>query len=299
MRSIIAMVAILLTIWIEWHPASAESIFANEWLRDNFVRMHAGTAPESRILVVDIDEASLAAIGPWPWPRQRIADLLENLLGAYGARGVALDLVLPEAADREGDTRLAMLAQHGPVVLAQAFDYVSRPLPLRIGQITGGTPGALLPAMPSASGFIANHAGLVQARHIGNIGFVPDADGTIRRLPMLTQIEGRRYPTLPLALLDCCAANPQVLSPAPGFRRIAFHRDWSAYSVVSASDILNLAIPPETMSGRLMLVGSSSLGLADRVATPLAPSTSGLLIHAAALSSLLDAQAGHAPAPYR
>jgi adenylate cyclase len=43
--------------------------------------------------------------------------MIEQLLGAYGARGVALDLVMPEPADAGGDTRLAMLSQHGPLVL--------------------------------------------------------------------------------------------------------------------------------------------------------------------------------------
>jgi adenylate cyclase len=48
------------------------------------------------------------------------------------------------------------------------------------------------------------------------------------------------------------------------------------------------------ISGKLVLVGSSSLGLGDRVATPLGPSTSGLLVHAEALSALLDADEGAA-----
>ena len=114
-------------------------LFANEWLRDRFVRLHASNAPEPRILVVDIDEASLAKLGPWPWPRDRIADLVETLLTHYGARGVALDIVLPEPAGGQGDARLALLAQHGPLVLAQAFDFDGRPEPLRDGELAGAS----------------------------------------------------------------------------------------------------------------------------------------------------------------
>lgn len=296
MRSLIAFVAILLAVCVQWLPATTESVFANEWLRDSFVRWQATAAPEPRIVVIDIDESSLAAVGPWPWPRSRLAELLENLLGVYGAKGVALDMVLPEPADGDGDTRLAMLSQHGPVVLAQAFDYVARPVPLRVGQLAGGSPASGVPGIIPGTGFIANHPGLARARLAGNIGFVPDQDGAIRRLPLRTSFEGKQYATLSLALFECCAGAARAKPVGEGFRRIPFKRDWSAYMVIKAADILNLSLPETAIAKRLVLVGSSSLGLADRVATPLTPYTSGVMVHAALLSALLDEQAGQAPA---
>lgn len=298
MRAFIALVAVLLSVWSQWFAAPAESVFADEWLRDHFVRWHAANTPESRVMVVDIDEASLAAVGPWPWPRTRIADLLEDLLGRYGARGVALDMVLPEPADGEGDARLAALSQYGPVVLAQAFDYASRQFPLRVGHVMGGRQGKGTSATPAASGFVGNHAGLARARYVGNIGFVPDSDGAIRRLPLMTSFEGREYPTLSLALFDCCAAKAGHGSFGEGFRRIPFSRRWSAYTTVSAAAILNSSAPTAAVAGKLVLVGSSSLGLADRVATPLTSSTSGVQVHLALLSTLLDEQSGLAPKPW-
>jgi adenylate cyclase len=204
-RVLIAAAAVMLTAWTQLLPLSGGSYFANEWLRDGFIRLHASNAPESRIVVIDIDESSLTSVGPWPWPRTRLATLIENLLSVYEARGVALDMVLPERADAEADMRLALLAQHGPVVLAQAFDYTARPAPLRVGQVAGGSlitaPAAML---PMASGYIGNHAGLAQAGRVGNIGVVLDEDGALRRLPMLTLFAGRLYPSLSLQLLNCC-----------------------------------------------------------------------------------------------
>jgi adenylate cyclase len=291
MRLAIAAAAILLTVWSQWLPASSSSYLGNEWLRDRFTRMHASAEPESRIAVIDIDEASLSAAGPWPWPRQRIAELVENLIGPYGARGVALDLVLPERAEEAGDVRLGVLAQHGPVVLAQAFDYVVRPQPLRVGQVAGSTQGNGMAAAP-ATGFIGNHAGLAQSRYVGNIGFVPDPDGTIRYLPMLTLFNGRHYSTLSLALFDCCSGTVSDKHNSDAFWRIPYSRDWQAYTVVPAAGILSMTVPTDLIKGRLVIIGSSSLGLTDRVATPLAPSTSGMLVHASALSTLLDEQAG-------
>ena len=299
-RSLIAVVAVLLTIWAEWTPSPTQSLLANEWLRDHFVRLRASYEPETRITVIDIDESSLAEVGPWPWPRTRIAELVENLLGPFEARGVALDLVLPERGDAPGDARLAMLAEHGPVVLAQAFDYVTRPFPVRVGLPSGGVAVAGEPHVAQASGYIGNHSGLAHARHTGNIGFIPDDDGTIRRLPMLTLFEGRTYPTLSRALLECCtgnAADSAESNPAgwPGIRRVPFARDWSAYTVIPAAQVLNQNAPKTAIASRLVIIGSSSLGLSDRVTTPLSPSTSGVLVHASMLSTLLDDFAGKSP----
>ncbi len=295
MRMLIAFLAVMLTVWLEFFPGLSDTYFANEWLRDHFVRLHATTAPEPRLSLVDIDEASLAAIGPWPWPRTRLAEMLEKLLGEYGAKGVALDMVLPEPADREGDVRLAKLSQYGPVVLAQAMDYGASSLPLRVGAIAGGSPARTGENIPEASGFIGNHRGLGLARHTGNIGFIPDQDGKLRRLPLWTNFEGSAYPSLSLSLMACCHPGVDANPAKSGLQRVSFDRQLSAYNVVRASDVLNSTIPPTLLNGRLILIGASALGLGDRVATPLSPSTSGVMVHAALLSALLDEQAGLAP----
>jgi adenylate cyclase len=298
-RAAIAVCAVLLTVFGEWSTATNPSFFGNELLRDAFVRQRATLAADPRVLVVDIDEASMGALGPWPWPRARLADLVETLLTDYHARGVALDIVLPDAGDAAGDRRLALLAAHGPLVLAQAFDFDqahTRPLALRAGVLAGAGSRAASPAV-EASGYIANHAGLSGARHTGNIGFIPDADGALRRVPLVTRFGGHGYPALGLALLDCCAGAPRLALPRDPLLRVDYRRDWNAYTVVSAADILSGAIDPASASGRLVLVGSSSLGLGDRVATPHAASRPGLGVQAAVLSTLLDRQAGLAPGP--
>ena len=301
LRALIALLALTISLWLQWLPPPAGAHFADEWLRDRFILTRASSLPEQRFVVVDIDEGSLAELGPWPWPRERLAQMLESLLAGYGASAVALDLFLPDRADAAGDERLAMLAQFGPLIVAQAFDYDGN-RPLRIGHLTGGKPhssdnGKGVPA----SGYIANHEGLRLAAHTGNIGFVPDKDGMIRRLPWLTQFDGRDYPTLSLALFGCCGKAPvlpAVQVPADGFWRVPYTREWGAYTVIPAVEILQGRLAPALVHGKRVLLGSSSLGLADRVATPLSPNTSGLLVHAAALSSLLDQEAGIAPQPW-
>lgn len=297
-RSSIAAGAILLTVWAQWGAAPTVSFFGNEWLRDVFIKLQVHDAPEPRILVVDIDESSTAELGPWPWPRERFADLVETLLSHYSARGVALDIVMPDAADAGGDMRLAMLAQHGPVVLAQAFDFQrQRPDPLREGNI-GGAVAAYRPGGVEATGYIGNHPDLARAPRIGNIGFIPDPDGVLRRVPLITTFEGRQYPALALALLNCCSGKPPLALADTGLTRVSYQRDWSAYTVVTAAEILKQEIAADSAKDRLVIIGSSSLGQGDRVATPLAGDRPGLGVQAAMLSTLLDIQDGTAPAPW-
>jgi adenylate cyclase len=293
----IALAAFLLTVASQWLELPTGTFLPGEWMRDAFIRMRVSTAPEPRVLVVDIDEASLRKIGPWPWPRARVADLVELLLTTYRARGVALDIVLPEPADADGDIRLALLARHGPVMPAQAFDFsTSSDVPVRVGTLGGAA--ANVAGGVHATGYIGNYPALAAAAHVGAIGFIPDADGALRRLPVYTEYAGRLYPALALALIECCAGKGPVPLSATGMMRVDFARDWNAYTVVSAADLLDGSLDPDGASGRLVVIGSSSLGMADRVSTPLAANRPGLGVHATMLSTLLDVQAGVAPAPW-
>jgi adenylate cyclase len=296
LRWLIALAAVLPAVWAQWGPLPDSSFLPSEWLRDGFTRLQVSTEPEPRILVVDIDEESLSKLGPWPWPRERVADLVEILLAHYQARGVALDIVLPQPTGSAGDMRLALLARHGPVVPAQSFDFSqTRPQPIRDG-VLGGAVSGYRGGVP-ATGFIANYPALAAAPHIGAIGVVPDPDGSLRRLPLVTAFEGRQYPALSLALANCCAGG-KPLVPDGGMTRIDFRRDWNAFTVASAADILDNAIDPASAAGRLVLVGSSSMGIGDRLTTPLGASRPGVAVHADMLSSLLDRQAGLAPQPW-
>lgn len=316
-RWIIAALAFAVTVWSQYgiQPPLSQSdnswmrgalnevlFLPNEWLRDAFLRLQVSDAPEPRILVVDIDEASLGQLGPWPWPRERLADLVEILLADYAARGVALDILLPAPGDAAGDARLALLARHGPLVPAQAFDFDfagNRPQPVIDGQLGGasahysGHAGAV-----TATGYIGNYPALAGAPHIGAIGFIPDPDGALRHVPLISRFGGKAYPALGLALVNCCTGQAPLALPDAGMMRIPYRRDWRAYTVVSAADILEHRIVPASASGRLVLIGSSSLGMGDRVSTPLAANRPGLGVQATILSALLDYQQGKLPAPW-
>ncbi|MBR9986150.1 MAG: CHASE2 domain-containing protein [Desulfosarcina sp.] len=64
-------------------------------MTDAIVADAPGTGITDRVVVVDIDEPSLEAWGQWPWPRSRLARLLDGIAG-MGARAIALDFIMAE-----------------------------------------------------------------------------------------------------------------------------------------------------------------------------------------------------------
>ncbi len=311
------------------------------FVRDAFLRLLASSATDPRIGLVDIDEESLQRVGPWPWPRRELATLAEQLLSSYGARLVVFDLVLPEPAvgdDAVGDARLAALARAHLLVSAQAFDYVKREPVVRAG-VPGGALAATAPvATASATGHVAGFGMLAANGCVGNVGFTPDTDGQMRRLPLLTRWDGRNYPTLALAAWWCAHRSAAAFTasrsagtsadtgtdigtgtgPATGDRadpeaadlawlatlpvdaagqwQLRFGRSPESFAAVPAHVVLASAGPDAALNGRIVLVGSSALGLSDRVATPIASSMAGVIVHAGALGELLDAAGEEKPA---
>ncbi|MFZ6875194.1 CHASE2 domain-containing protein [Undibacterium sp. Di27W] len=305
---LIATVAVSLCAVNQWLPENQRLFSGDEWLRDRYTQLRARDLPEERVALIDIDDHSISVLGATPWPRERIADLIEKLIVEFNVRGVALDIYFEKQQDTIGDQRLAMLAAHGPVVLAQAFDFHKNKFtPARNGQLIGGTPVSSfseehLAHMAKATGFIANHAGLNAARYIGNIGFVPDPDGTLRRIPAQTRFDNKVYDALSRVLQQCCSGKKtDKVYPGTsrfsdvdenGFARVDYKRTLASYEVIPALSVLQGEAPLESLQDKYIIIGSSSLSLADRVPTPLLFSTSGFLVHAQALSTMLDEQEG-------
>lgn len=183
--------------------------------------------PAFPVRIVDIDEASLAAIGQWPWPRSELARIVERLAEA-GAKTVAIDLILaepdrlsPEALARQAehraelapivaelaalpsnDTLLATAAARLPVVLGVAGDATARPAPRppKARFATAGDDPALF--VPSFAGAIEPLAALAApAAGIGAVNWLPAADQIVRQVPLLATLSGTLYPTLSLEAL--------------------------------------------------------------------------------------------------
>ena len=169
--------------WLAWQAMAPGSLRQFDERSTDFVwRLSASTAPERRVILIDIDDASLARIGPWPWPREVMTDLTTRL----DAQGVGLklfDVVFPDARSGNAALSAARAARdaQAPSVLAQVFA-LRNESQLRSGALAGAVPGAgcQAPAMP-AQGYLATAPG-VHPR-VGPLTPTLEADGALRQLP--------------------------------------------------------------------------------------------------------------------
>lgn len=312
------LLAAALTAWRQAEVAAIDArLFDQAWR----LAVRLAPPPEERLLLVDIDEASLAALGPWPWPRARLAELAERL-AAHGAAMQLWDLVLDAA--RDDDARLARALRAARGMLAVAFALPGQGEPVASGTLDATTPWAKRLALPCRPPWPQAHGQRAPAAAYADVpaGHITprvDADGIVRALPAYVCRDGRAWPALPLAAwLELTGAADVRLLPeshplAPAWKLksqgltadiplgpagelvVPYWRGASAYRAVSAADVLAGRIPPELIRGRIVLVGATALGLADAVATPLAGVSAGLLVHAELLSGLLDDRLPHAP----
>ncbi len=76
---------------------------------DSLTWSFSKTSPERRVVVVDIDEKSVQALGAWPWSRETMAKLVSSL-NDYGVGLKLFDIVMPEGKDGDAALRLALKA---------------------------------------------------------------------------------------------------------------------------------------------------------------------------------------------
>lgn len=183
--------------------------------------------PESGapIVLVDIDETSINALGQWPWPRTVLADIV-NRLHDMGAATVAFDMVFPEpdrtSLDRVADElkRAGISVQVPPgaqtnndAVLRDALAAANAVSGIAItDESTGGLPkpkagfafGGDDPRsfLTARSGGLANLPMLDEAaKGIGFFSFPPSPDGIIREIPIVTRVGDDLYPALSIEAL--------------------------------------------------------------------------------------------------
>lgn len=185
---------------------------------------HTADLPESEILVVDIDDASISQTGQWPWPRDKLAEILQRASDG-GAAVVAFDMVFPEAdrlspasiADAiqdldedlsakvralpSSDARFAAAIGTVPVVLGLTATDSGGSLPAHPGRflVRGALGDIAPPAFPNAVGNLP--ALEASAQGIGVTNVFADPDGVIRRAPLMARLGGTLYPSLSMEAL--------------------------------------------------------------------------------------------------
>jgi adenylate cyclase len=266
---------------------------------------------DERIVIVDIDEKSLAEQGRWPWSRKEIATLIENL-GA--AKVISFDIVF---ADRVTEDKTSALLEQAlkkqAVVLGYYF--TSEVDARRTGDLPPAFgPAALAPGVQITHwrGYGANLSQLGRAaRAQGFFNPIPDPDGVVRALPLLAEFEGQLYESLALTTLKqyldvsqmTLRPDELVLKGENNTRTsIALSRGISVlvpyqkgqgakggnFKYYSASDVLAGRIARTAFAGKMVLVGSGAPGLTDLRATPVSETYPGVEVHASAIRGILN-----------
>jgi adenylate cyclase len=222
---------------------------------------------DKRIVIVDIDAKSLGEVGRFPWSRNVMAKLVDQLVAHYKAGAVGFDVSFPEPDTSSGYAVLERLAQRElkdvPALprelaaLKPALDYdglfaaalKGRPVVLGYNLSPDVAKGALPPAAFTvedlngrvldafpAEGYEGNLARLQEAAAGAGIFTVnPDADGLVRSAPLLQRIRNGYYPSLSVATV---AAWLHVVSIKPYYaetvdRLSAVQRDTSSADYIS------------------------------------------------------------------
>jgi HD-GYP domain-containing protein (c-di-GMP phosphodiesterase class II)/CHASE2 domain-containing sensor protein len=192
---------------------------------DTYLAASVSGRPAVETVAIDIDDASLAAVGQWPWPRYRVATLVDRIAAARPA-AIALDILLPED-DRSSLTNLRQTFKHDfgldiaftgvpPGLedndgflgqeIARAdvvgssylyFDHATSGLPDRPGLTFDGRTDLL--QLPSAPGLLANAPPIAQRTRTSGFVNMNDDNGVLRRLPLLIRHAGVIHPSLALA----------------------------------------------------------------------------------------------------
>lgn len=240
-------------------------------------RLFLDRAVDSRIVIVAIDDASLASVGRWPWTRSVHAELIRRISKAEPAV-IAYDV---NFSDRQSDSEDADLASAmidaGTVVLPTEVRFIDK--------VSYDTARTIRPISVLSS----------DAVRTGFSNITPDNDGIVRRVPLFsTDTHGtgliRAFGYESATVLERALKTENA--PIDDERRLIVAFSGSpgeSFPRVSAKDVLDGKVSDEVFKGKAVFVGSTAPDLHDEF---LVPTSNGVLmpgveIHASLANALL------------
>lgn len=263
----LALVVALLTAlatWGGWAWRLNETVYdagLSTWSR----------AANDDILVVTIDEASLQAIGRWPWRRAVHAEAIRRIAAAQ-PKAILLDLLLSEPeADAQQDALLAQALSEAPVVLPTSHT------------LDGTGQGRALRPVPP----------LDQVARLAHADVAADPDGTVRKAFLWAGSGNTRYPHPALALLQAAHAPqasayaaPREAKASPSGADVRWHREQAVRIAfggpadrirhVSYAALMRGEVPAAWLHQHYVLIGATAQGVGDLFQTPLSSAGNGM-----------------------
>jgi adenylate cyclase len=310
---LVALLLVLVALrFDDWRPFS----LARDNLFDWYQRLTPRAPNSGRVIVIDIDEASLKKLGQWPWPRTVLAEMTRRLTAAGAI--VGFDILFAEA-DRHspgagpggapsGDAAFADAMRTGKVVLGEAEEAFGRaPAPPKTALTVENGSASKLKTLPMFHGMVQPLPELAAAA--AGLGFFSvgpgDDDGVVRHLAMLASVADVVYPALALELarlsqdadkvlivsagsgaVDQLAIPPKLVVPTGWEGDVRPRFKITPLPTASIADLLEHAPEPGSLAGKIALVGTSAVGLRDIRMTPVG-ALPGVHLHAVALDNML------------
>ena len=285
-------------------------------------------APElaKKMVFVDIDEKSIAALGQWPWPRHFMAVLMQSI-GLAGPAVIGVDILFsetdrfhPEAIESlgnmetgsltgilpDGDGNLGLMLEATPSVIAMSlYDGPNVNAAFVPGSVSV-LGEAELPVLETA-GLLAPVAPLQTAPGAGFVSLSLTRDSIVRFAPMIARHEDRLLPSLSLDMLRVYqGARGHILKQAidtgsivnqmrtgrvvlslDEFGRMPLYHGYSnRFTSLSAIDVIDNK-HDAALADAVVIIGSSASGLKDIHSTNLEAAIAGPLIHLSAVHQLL------------
>jgi len=270
---------------------------------------------DPRIVLVMLDQPSLDRFEAdgvyWPWPRSLYAAALEFFKKA-GAKAVVFDLLFTSPSpygvseDREFGKALK---KAGMAVLAMETGMRDDPLRAALPPERFALEAAVDFGRPKGSVRLPVPELLSGAAFLGDTSSPPDSDGVFRRVPLVSGLKGRLYPSLSLAaaLAANKAASLEDVPLSRGRMLVRFHgaalaprftRGRTTYASYSLGDVIlsqqsleekmTPPLEPALFKDKIVFIGGSAAGLLDNRPSPVSPIFPGTEILAAATDNLLN-----------
>jgi serine phosphatase RsbU (regulator of sigma subunit)/CHASE2 domain-containing sensor protein len=235
----LALLAVLTAI-VAWQPRWTARL-QSAWF-DAYQVALPRIAASAPVIVVEIDERSLARYGQWPWPRSLLADLVREIQ-RHGPAAIGLDILMPEP-DRLSPERLLRSARRDDPILAGRLDALPSNDAVLASAIAAGrvvlglagvyeNAGAEPPAppilvvdrghgakaadsVPRFAGALVNLPELDRAAAGHGVFSAGSGDDVIRRAPLVVRIGERLVPSLATEMLRVALGAPDIRLYARG-----------------------------------------------------------------------------------
>ena len=255
-------------------------------------------SPSQDITIITIDEAAIEKYGQWPWPRDKIADLIINLRQAE--TGIIVMPILFSEEDRFGhDDYFCETLTYGTVIAQTGTVQTRKSNPVPRGVAKIGDPLAFLYEWPGMVGPLPKLADCTNG--VGVINTAPEVDGVVRRVPLLMKIGDEVYPNMSIETIRVAVGDPSYQVKAdkfgvtamrvPGYDTIntdANARIWLRWNkefktISAASDDFT------TAAGTTVILAMTAEGLGGVIATPTGEQYD-YVVSANSLQTILDGE---------